>query len=213
MESSLVVNDLPVSNVPISNISTSNDTLTLDDIFVNLRVLSKLEIGNKLIKNNKYLNIDTSYLQFFYRWYNGINRNNTIEFIIPILDKAFEISDQLIELKSEESAQLLYRLNTELKNSVNGLLNLKQTYNFDKLIQSEIDVMIDNIRTKLDISSKNFNFVNLIMKSPVQEKKNILLNNSNNSNNSFCNNDKNNTVASFCSNEKNENKKYSNSKF
>ena len=198
MESSLVVNDLPTSNVP-----TSNETLTLDDIFVNLRVLSKLEIGNKLVKNNKYINIDTSYLQFLYRWYNGINRNNTIEFINPILEKAFDISEQLIELKSEESAQLLYRLNTELKNSVNGLLNLKQTYNFDKLIQSEIDVMIDNIRIKLDISSKNFNFVNLIMKSPIQEKKNISLNN-----------EKNNTLASFCSNEKNDNtKKYSNSKF
>jgi hypothetical protein len=157
----------------------NNNDLTLEDIYINLRVLSKLEIGNKLIKNNKHINIDSSYLQFVYRWYNGTNRSNTIYFITHILLKAFEISEQLIDLQTEESTQLLFRLNNELKNSINGLLNLKQTYSNDRLIQSEIDIMIDNIRTKLDLTSKNFNFVNSIVKSSIQEKKQILSSNNN----------------------------------
>jgi len=156
---------------------TLNSDLTLEDIYINLRVISKLEIGNKLIKNDKYINIDTSYLQFFYRWYNSVNRSNTIEYITLVLNKSFDISEQLLELKTEESTQLLFRLNNDLRNTINGLINLKQTYSHDKLIQSEIDVMIDNIRTKLDLSSKNFNFANSIIKQNQEKKTTVSLNN------------------------------------
>ena len=58
----------------------------------------------------------------------------------------------------EKNAQQLFRLTNDLKNSLNGLNNLKQTYSYDKLIQSEIDVMIDNIRSRLDFNSKNLHF-------------------------------------------------------
>ena len=64
----------------------------------------------------------------------------------------------MLEDKSEKSAVTVFRLTADLKNSLNGLNNLKQTYCYDKLIQAEIDVMIDNIRSKLDYNSKNLNF-------------------------------------------------------
>ena len=65
----------------------------------------------------------------------------------------------MLEDKSEKSAVTVFRLTADLKNSLNGLNNLKQTYSMDKLIQSELDVMIDNIRNKLDLNSKNLNFI------------------------------------------------------
>lgn len=65
----------------------------------------------------------------------------------------------MLEEKSEKSAVTVFRLTADLKNSLNGLNNLKQTYSTDKLIQSELDVMIDNIRNKLDLNSKNLNFI------------------------------------------------------
>ncbi len=132
--------------------------LTLEDVFVNLRLISKIEVGDKLIQTEKYVNIDTSFFKFFTRWYYGTNRNNTMEFINTILNKAFELNNNLLDEKTDESVQTLLRLTTDLKNSVNGLINLKHTYSADKLIQSEIDVMIDNIRAKLDLNSKNLNF-------------------------------------------------------
>lgn len=137
-----------------------NIVLTREDIFVNLTLLAKIEVGDKLIRNkdDKHLNIDTSYFQFITRWLKGNSRNTSLKFISLVLTKAFEINDKLLEEKTQISAQQLFRLTSDLKNCLNGLNNLKQTYSYDKLIQSEIDVMIDNIRSKLDLNSKNLHF-------------------------------------------------------
>jgi hypothetical protein len=132
--------------------------LTIDDILINLTLISRIEVGNKLILSSKYINIDTSYFQFFTRWVKNTNRNETLTFINMILSRAFEFNDRLLLEKTDESSQLLLRLNNDLKNSINGLNNLKQTYCQDKLIQSEIEVMIDNIRCKIDINSKSVKF-------------------------------------------------------
>jgi hypothetical protein len=137
-----------------------NIILTKEDIFVNLTLIAKIEVGDKLIRNkdDKHLNIDTSYFQFITRWLKGNSRNTSLKFISLVLTKAFEVNDMLLADKSPISAQQLFRLTSDLKNCLNGLNNLKQTYSFDKLIQSEIDVMIDNIRSKLDFNSKNLHF-------------------------------------------------------
>ena len=135
-----------------------NMELSQEDIFVNLRLISKIEVGNKLIQTDKHVNIDNSYFQSITRWFKGNNRKDSMMFINVILTKSFELNDKLLHEKSDESAQILLRLNNDLKNSLNGLINLKQTYSSDKLVQSEIDVMIDNITSKLDLNSKNLNF-------------------------------------------------------
>jgi hypothetical protein len=127
--------------------------LTLDDVFINLTLLSKIEVGNKLFQNGKYINIDNSYFSFLSRWFYGNNRRNTMTFISQVLNKAFEYVEyySTINKKDTSNRQHALRLNNELKNSIDGLTNLKLTYNYDKLIQSEIDVMIENIRSKLDL--------------------------------------------------------------
>ena len=137
--------------------------LSLEDIFINLTLLSKIDVGDKLIQNGdmKHMNIDTSYFQFITRWFKGSNRNNSLKFINLVLNRAFEYNDNMLEEKSEKAAVTVFRLTSDLKNSLNGLNNLKQTYSMDKLIQSELDVMIDNVRTKLDLNSKNLNFLDL----------------------------------------------------
>ncbi len=132
--------------------------LSLEDVFVNLRLISKINQGEKLVQYDNHINIDTSYFQLVTRWFRGANRTDNIRFIQKVFSKAFEFNDKLVGDKSEESAQTLLRLNTELKNSLDGLSNLKVTYLADKLVQSEIDVMIDNVRSKLDINSKHLNF-------------------------------------------------------
>jgi hypothetical protein len=132
--------------------------LNTEDIFVNLRLISKIEVGNKLIQTEKHVNIDNSYFQSISRWYRGANRNTSIRFISVILGKAFELNDELLDDKSEDSVQILLRLNSDLKNSLNGLNNLKQTYYSDKLIQSEIDVMIDDVQSRLDVNMKRLKF-------------------------------------------------------
>lgn len=133
---------------------TDTNDLNLEDVFINLRLISKINQGEKLLQSDKHINIDTSYFQVVTRWFRGASRNETINFIQKVLAKSFEFSDKLIEDKNDESSQKLLRLNTDLKNCLEGLTNLKVTYMHDKLIQSEIDVLVDNIRSKLDSNAK-----------------------------------------------------------
>lgn len=133
--------------------------LTLEDVFINLTLISKIEVGNKLVQNNKHVNIDTSYFQSISRWYYGLNRNDNLAFIRVVLQKAFEYNNKLLDDSEEDTnIQLLVRLNTDLEKSIDGLSNLKQTYYYDKLVQSEIDVMVKNIRSKLETNTKIINF-------------------------------------------------------
>lgn len=158
---STVIEELQKAQVEEPPEDVNDIVLSKEDIYVNLTLLSKIEVGDKLIrsKSDKHLNIDTSYLQFITRWFKGNSRNTSLQFINLVLTKAFEINDNLLKEKTDIAAQSLFRLTSDLKNALNGLNNLKQTYNFDKLIQSEIDVMIDNIRSKLDYNSQNIKFL------------------------------------------------------
>jgi len=158
---STVLEELQKAQVEEPPEDVNDIVLSKEDIYVNLTLLSKIEVGDKLIrsKSDKHLNIDTSYLQFITRWFKGNSRNTSLQFINLVLTKAFEINDNLLKEKTDIAAQSLFRLTSDLKNALNGLNNLKQTYSFDKLIQSEIDVMIDNIRSKLDYNSQNIKFL------------------------------------------------------
>jgi hypothetical protein len=72
--------------------------------------------------------------------------------------------------KNEESRQNLIRLNNILSNVINGLSNLMQTYNYDKLTQSSIEVMINTIRNKLNLQLKHIHYVydeNIIHKNNI----------------------------------------------
>ncbi len=149
------INNLPdIQSKSCINYFSIPTTFTLEEIFINLTLISKIEIGNKLFHTDKYVNIDNSYFQSIYRWYNNIDRNSSIKFINFILNESFIFNSRLLDENTPDSNLLLFRLTTGLKNAINGLTNLKQTYTCDKLIQSELDVMIDNIRSKIDANSK-----------------------------------------------------------
>lgn len=134
--------------------------LTFEQVFVNLKLISKIEIGDKLIHTEgKFINIDRSMFPFLTRWFQNVNRTKNVYFINNILNNAFNYNDKLIDEQTEESASVLFRLTTEFKNTINGLSNLRQTYCYDKLVQSEIDVMIENIRNKVEVNSKALRFL------------------------------------------------------
>lgn len=151
------------SNIDNSNYSSievqEEIEFTLDDIFVNLTLISRIEVGNKLIRNEKHVNIDTSYFPSITRWLYGQNHIDILKFINTILNKAFEYNDILTKDKNEESRQNLIRLNNILSNVINGLSNLMQTYHYDKLTQSSIEVMINTIRNKLNLQLKYIHYV------------------------------------------------------
>lgn len=118
-----------------------------EEVFINLTVLSKIMPGDKLLlENDKLLNIDVSYVPCVTRWLKGICRMDILQFISHVLSNAFLYHQQWITEKNDPQ---LFRLTADLKNALTGLYNLKQTYVTDKLVQAELDVMMENIRAKL----------------------------------------------------------------
>ena len=124
--------------------------MSLEDIFINLNLISKIDVGDKLCINDKYINIDTSYLPSVTRWFFKVDRKITLNFVNLIINKSFELCDDLNKNDKKDDAKLLFRLTTDLRNSITGLTNIKQTYLMDKLVQAEIDVIVENIRNKID---------------------------------------------------------------
>lgn len=117
--------------------------ITLDDVYINLALLSKIEVGNKLKLHNSHITIDTSYLNFITRWFTNSNRDETLKYITQIINKSFEYLQSPDIIDSDKLRILNY-----LTISINGLNNMKQTYMNDKLIQAKIDVIIENIQEK-----------------------------------------------------------------
>ena len=130
--------------------------MTLEEVFININLISKIEPNYKLFINNKFINIDTSYIQSISRWFFGNDRKNTIFFVNLVINKSFEYCDKLLTTKNIDT-KLLFRITSDIKNSINGLLNLKHTYSSDKLVQAEIDVIIENIRNKIEINTTKLN--------------------------------------------------------
>lgn len=68
----------------IENIEFNND-----ELFINLKLLSKLKPYDKLkidISKTKLLSVDNDYLQSITRFINGYDRNNTLEFIDKLIN-------------------------------------------------------------------------------------------------------------------------------
>ena len=144
------------SNEDKDNKENKESDMTPEQIFINLTVISNISSGNKLVMDDKFLNIDTSYFPSITRWLKGMNRSDILDFIGHVLQEAFQANDRWVK---EKNGQMLIRLMSHLKNSLKGLNNLKQTYPNDKLVHSEIDVMMENIQTKLHNNSNILQFL------------------------------------------------------
>jgi len=141
---SFEINEKESDNNSKVNIFTPID---INNIFINLRLITKLEIGNKIYINNNFINIDNSYIKSISRWYNDFNRYDNLNFVKKVIENSFLLNDELIKNKD---LVLLKRLNNELKLIIYGLINYKQTYINDKLFHSEIDVLNENIKNKIE---------------------------------------------------------------
>ena len=69
------------------------------------------------------------------------------EYKNPPKDLEDEISEKIFE---EDKENLLLRLSKELINAAEGLKNLRITYKSDSLINSQIQLLLDKIKIKVD---------------------------------------------------------------
>jgi len=115
----------------------------MDSTMVNLKVLSKLEPETKLETDGVlFQSVEWAiFPEWVRRWWSGHSRTTTINKIKQLYKNAFAL------VKSGEQVD---RIIVALRSSIQGLKNLKTTYSTDTTIVSQLDVIIDDIKTILE---------------------------------------------------------------
>ena len=130
---------------------------TYDDIILDLKILSKLKMNQKLSINDNKLTIDLSYVQSINRYINQNSRENTVKYLEDLDKKLTEEIEKLVKSLHndnkefyliEDNTKILMDLNHNLKLSLTGINNLIQTYMYDEVIKSRFEILINNIDLK-----------------------------------------------------------------
>lgn len=119
--------------------------MDLDEILVNLKVLEQLQVNQKLISRGPYLNIEYESVipEFIRRWRRQDNRNETIKKINLVVNSALKLKQS----KGVEIEEYLLK-------SINGLRSLKETYATCCQTSARIDVIINKIKSTIDIKEE-----------------------------------------------------------
>lgn len=120
-----------------------DDELSIENIILNLKMLSQIKPNDKLYTENKMFKIDSpTVTQGLLRWFNDYSREKTMN-DIDILVKHTEIYISSIfdnSSKSIEDNRVCQNILLEITKAVEGINNLKQTYKDDTFVQSRLDV-------------------------------------------------------------------------
>jgi len=126
------------------NYNLDFDQMSVDQVIISLKIISLLRKNDKLCINNESLEIDQSYFfQALRRWYNDNNRSKTVFYIQRIIERTFDIIDNIYD---------------------NEALKLKGKLN-------DIDVNMDDLTHKMDNLSL-YNNNQKYKNNPKNQKKN-----------------------------------------
>lgn len=125
----------------------------IDKVMANLKLISMINKGEKLCIRKGQMNIEPEdRLQSLRRWYNKDSREVTLVHIRNTINEAIKIAKGLLSnnIQSDLKIWTVTALNIELKNSENGLQNLKTTYMDDSSFVANIDVLSDKCKAQCD---------------------------------------------------------------
>jgi hypothetical protein len=120
------------------------------DVLTRLKFLGKIQPGEKIntksclsIVNNDWV---TSIMRTFYTF---DSRKNTLIFINDTMTSTFQLIEQLEhERDPMKSLDVLYKT---LAECINGIKNLRQTYQKDKITVCQLETIIENIELFLNL--------------------------------------------------------------
>ena len=110
--------------------------MDVEEIKVNLRVISQIERGQRLMTRGSYLNIEPKTLvpECIRRWNRQDNRNETLKRINNVVNHA------LLVLPHPE-----LNIKSYLETSKQGIINLKETYSTCNQTCARLDIVLDKI--------------------------------------------------------------------
>lgn len=127
---------------------------TLENILLNLKMISLIKADDKLYLEDGLLKIDTpTIMQGISRWINDYSRLKTMDDIDLLINETNKYVDTNFnkQERSEEDNRECQQILVEVTKSVSGIQNLKITYRDDTFIQSKLDVINEKI---LEIKNK-----------------------------------------------------------
>ena len=125
---------------------------TNDYYYINLNILSQIQENDKLglttINNELKLIVDkSSYVSSITRYYNGYNRITVIEYLKDFTNRLEKYIDLLVKGNLNDYSIKIIPI---IKDSINGLNKLKNTYSNDSNVVSEISLIINKFTNFMD---------------------------------------------------------------
>lgn len=141
----------------------------IDNILHTLGIISHLKQGDKLYCFEDNIYIDNSYIQSISRYIYNQSRNDAINYIKNSINTVIYITDFIYRneisvkknIKEKEQRQLntffresndkiLKKFYLKMTNAIEGLNNLKLTYNDDLIFKTTIDLLIKKIENRIN---------------------------------------------------------------
>ena len=125
--------------------------MNIEEIIINLKVLEKVQIHEKLISRGQYLNIEyVSVVPLgIRRWWRQDNRNEMLKKINLTIKCAIETIKSINIEKNGPSNKNTLDVKPYLINAKKGLENLKETYVNCTTTCAQLDICIDSINVAI----------------------------------------------------------------
>jgi len=125
--------------------SMQTDTETMS----RLKFIGKLQSGEKINVKYMYVQPECIITSISRSLINQDNRHNTLKFVRETVNKAFDILQKYSESHRDSDQKITENLVADLRQSKEGILQLKQTYTSDIKFCCDMDTILQTIDAKL----------------------------------------------------------------
>ena len=126
-----------------------------DSLMTSLKVLSSVKHHERINTQGPIISVDSAgWLQPLRRWWQSESRDINLSQINTIIDNAFSqltLRQKNTDKNTTSNKIFIMRLTKELEGAVEGLTNLRTTYQDDLVAVARIDLLVDKIKSNLEI--------------------------------------------------------------
>ena len=126
-----------------------------DSLMTSLKVLSSVKHHERINTQGPIISVDSAgWLQPLRRWWQSESRDINLSQINTIIDNAFSqltLRQKNTDKNTTSNKIFIMRLTKELEGAVEGLTNLRTTYQDDSVAVARIDLLVDKITSNLEI--------------------------------------------------------------
>lgn len=130
--------------------SNTNMDCAHDRTLTSLKFISKIQKNEKINVNRDLYALDNnSWATSWNRTFNIENRKGTQQFLENTYERVYTIIENYLHSNDDSKKISAHNIIHDLKESIKGLRNIKETYINDRMFGCKIDNIIENIHVKL----------------------------------------------------------------